>query len=53
MELNTVSLNVFVRLAGVIFEKAKDMVDKTIQASGMFVVENIPNNSGETRDYQD
>ena len=53
MELNTVSLNVFTRLAGVIFEKAKDMVDKTAQASGLFVIDNVPDNSGENRDYQE
>ena len=53
MELNTISLNVFTRLAGVIFEKAKDMVDKVAQNSGIFVVDTIPENSGETRDYQE
>lgn len=51
MELNTVSLNVFVRLAGVIFGKAIDMVTKTARNSGLFVVENVPDNSGENRDY--
>lgn len=53
MELNTISLNVFTRLAGVIFEKAKDKVEKAAQASGLFVIDNIPDNSGETRDYQE
>ena len=53
MELNTVSLNVFARLAGVIFEKAKDKIDMVAQNSGLFSVENIPDNSGETRDYQE
>lgn len=51
MELNTASLAVFTRLAGVIFQKALDMVPRTARESGMFVVENIPANSGETRDY--
>jgi hypothetical protein len=51
MELNTVTLPVFTRLAGVIFEKAVDMVDKVARNSGLFVVENVPDNSGETRDY--
>ena len=51
MELNTIQLPVFTRLAGVIFEKAVDMVDKIARNSGLFVVENIPDNSGETRDY--
>ena len=51
MELNTISLPVFTRLAGVIFGKAVDMVDKVARGSGLFVVENVPENSGETRDY--
>lgn len=51
MELNSVSLDVFVRLAGVIFEKAKDMVEKNARGSGLFVEEAIPANSGEVRDY--
>ena len=53
MELNTASLGVFTRLAGVIFEKALDAVPKNIMGSGLFVEENIPNNSGETRDFQE
>lgn len=53
MELNTISLAVFTRLAGVIFQKAIDLVDKVARNSGLFVVENIPDNSGETRDYQE
>ena len=51
MELNSLSLSAFTRLAGVIFQKALDMVDKTAKSSGLFVIENIPENSGETRDY--
>lgn len=51
MELNSISLGVFTRLAGVIFEKALSMVDSTIRNSGLFVVEEVPENSGETRDY--
>lgn len=51
MELSSVSLGVFTRLAGVIFNKALDFVDKTAQTSGLFVVETIPENSGETRDW--
>lgn len=53
MELNTISLAVFTRLAGVIFEKAMGMVDKVARNSGLFVVESIPENSGESRDYQE
>ena len=51
MELNSISLNVFTRLAGVIFQKALDMVSRNVVNSGLFVVENIPENSGETRDF--
>lgn len=51
MELNTISLNVFSRLAGVIFEKALGLVGTPARSSGLFVIENIPNNTGETRDY--
>ena len=51
MELNTISLAVFTRLAGVIFEKAKEAVEATCRNSGIFVVEDVPDNSGEVRDY--
>ena len=51
MELNSISIGVFTRLAGVIFEKALDMVPKNARGSGLFVVDDIPSNSGETRDY--
>lgn len=51
MELNTVSLNVFVRLAGVIFEKAKEAFQPVAKNSGIFVVESVPANTGESRDY--
>lgn len=51
MELNSLSLAVFTRLAGVIFGKAVDLVDKNARGSGLFVEEAIPENSGETRDY--
>jgi len=53
MELNSISLAVFTRLAGVIFEKAKDLVEKHARDSGLFVVESVPENSGEVRDYQE
>ena len=41
----------FSRLAGVIFGKAVDTVEKNARGSGLFVEESIPSNSGETRDY--
>ena len=51
MELNTLSLAQFTRLAGVIFAKALDFVDKNMRGSGLFVEEAIPNNSGDIRDF--
>lgn len=51
MDLNTVSLNVFVQLADVIFEKALEASDTPAQSSGLFRVESIPMNSGESRQY--
>jgi hypothetical protein len=51
MELNTASLSVFTRLAGVIFDAAKKALPAVARTSGIFVVENVPDNSGESRDY--
>lgn len=51
MELNSLSFPEFTRLAGVIFGKAIDMMDLVVQGSGLFKVESIPSNSGETRDW--
>ena len=51
MELNTISLPVFTRLAGVIFSKAIDMVKKNIRGSGIFIEEQVSATSGESRDY--
>ena len=53
MELNTATFPVFTRLAGVIFEKMKNSVREVAKGSGLFRVEAIPANSGETRDYQE
>ena len=53
MELNTATFPVFTRLAGVIFEKMKNSVRQVAKGSGLFRVESIPTNSGETRDYQE
>lgn len=51
MELNSVSLGDFVRLADIIFEKEKAGLGQEMLNSGMFWVENIPMNSGNTREY--
>lgn len=53
MELNSIPLGVFTRLAGVIFTKALEMVQATARNSGIFVVEDVPENTGENRDYQE
>lgn len=51
MELNTLSLPDFVRLAGIIFEKGKESEPEFARKSGLFVEESIPENSGNTREY--
>lgn len=51
MELNSVSLGDFVRLADIIFEKEKAGLGQEMFNSGMVWVENIPLNSGNTREY--
>ncbi len=51
MELNSIPLDVFTRLAGVIFAKALTLADTNIRGSGIFVEEDVPENSGETRDF--
>lgn len=53
MELNSISLPVFTRLAGVIFEKALALVGTPARSSGIFAVSEVPENSGETRDFQE
>ncbi len=51
MELNSLGLSVFTRLAGVIFSKGLDAVARNIRGSGLFVEEAIPENSGDIRDF--
>lgn len=51
MELNTISLSDFTRLAVIIFEKEKQSLNQAARNSGIFVVESIPMNSGNTREY--
>ena len=51
MELNTISLNVFVQLADVIFEKALGAVNMAMRGSGLFNVESVPANTGDIRQY--
>lgn len=51
MELNTITLGDFVKLATVIFLKAADGVVEAARTSGMFRVETVPQNTGNTREY--
>jgi hypothetical protein len=51
MELNTVTLSDFVKNAQIIFLKAMDTVQMNARNSGMFRVEAVPQNTGNTRDY--
>ena len=53
MELNTVSLGDFVKLAGVIFEKEKNSLGQEARNSGMFMYSDIANNTGNTREYSE
>lgn len=51
MELNTIGLADFVKLASVIFLKGADSVNQAARTSGLFRVETVPQNSGNTREY--
>lgn len=51
MELNIASLSDFVRLADIIFMKAIDSIPMVARSSGLFRVESVPDNSGNTREY--
>lgn len=51
MELNTVSQSVFTQLANVIFEKAMQDVSQVARMSGLYMVQNVPENTGNIRQY--
>ncbi len=51
MELNNISLSDFTRLADIIFEKERQSLNQAARNSGLFQVESIPMNSGNTREY--
>ncbi len=53
MELNTISLNDFVKLANVIWLKAQDQVMQAARNSGMFVIDTISDGTGDTRQYSE
>jgi hypothetical protein len=53
MELNTVSLGDFVKLAGVLWYKKIEGLPQEARKSGMFVEVPIPKNSGNTREFSE
>lgn len=53
MELNTISLSDFVKLADVIFEKERASIAEATRNSGLFVIDYIPQNSGNIREYSE
>jgi len=53
MELNTVSLSDFVKLATVIWAKKFESVPQTMISSGLFKTMDIPSNSGNTREFSE
>jgi len=53
MELNTVTLSDFVRNAQILFLKGIDTVAMNARNSGLFRVEPVPQNTGNTREYSE
>lgn len=51
MELNTITLSDFVRNAQILFLKGLDDVMMNARSSGLFRVEGVPQNTGNTREY--
>ena len=51
MELNTITLSDFVRNAQILFLKGLDDVMMNARSSGLFRVEAVPQNTGNTREY--
>jgi hypothetical protein len=51
MELTTINLSDFTKLATVIWLKGKDSVNGVMRTSGIFKVVPIPGNSGDTREF--
>jgi hypothetical protein len=53
MELNTITLSDFVRNAQILFLKGLDTVMMNARSSGLFRVEAVPQNTGNTREYSE
>ena len=53
MELNTISLDDFVKLAAVIFKKGELSIPQIMRNSGFFNVSSISQNTGNTREFSE
>lgn len=53
MELNTATLNDFVRNAQILFLKGLDAVPMVARQSGIFRIDNIPDHQGNTKEYSE
>jgi len=53
MELNTISLSDFVKNAQILFLKGIDSVAMTARNSGLFRMDSVPQNTGNTREYSE
>ena len=53
MELNTATLSDFLKLADVIWQKSFDSVPQIVRSSGLFKINSIPANTGNTREFSE
>lgn len=53
MELNSISLSDFTRNALILFRAGVDAVPQVMRSSGLFKVQSIPQNSGDTREFSE
>jgi len=53
MEINTISQSDFTRLAKMLWEKSKASLQNIMRGSGLFKVEAVPANTGDTREYSE
>ena len=53
MEINSISQSDFTRLAKMLWLKSKASLSNIMRGSGLFKVEAIPANTGDTREYSE
>lgn len=53
MELNSISLSDFTRNAMILFRDGVDSVPQVMRNSGLFKVQSVPQNSGDTREFSE